>query len=90
MDQLDVGLQPNHTSSRSDDASPCPNNTSSNNGNHPQHPAIAAALQLARSKMNKYCSLTNSTDIYCITMGMSFDIIFSLILTLIGQFSILV
>ena len=35
------------------------------------HPAIAAALILARKKMDRYYSLTDSSSLYRIAMGVS-------------------
>ena len=43
----------------------------------PYHPAIVAALKLARNKMNRYYSLTDTSIMYCIVMvlhpGMKLD-----------------
>jgi hypothetical protein len=33
------------------------------------HPAIKAAMQLARAKMNRYYSITDNSSIYRIAMG---------------------
>jgi len=36
-------------------------------------PAIHVAIGLAKKTLNRYYSLTDSADVYCIAMGMSID-----------------
>lgn len=34
------------------------------------HPAIVTAMKLAKKKMDRYYSLTDLSEVYCIAMGM--------------------
>jgi len=38
------------------------------------HPAICHALQLMKKTLNKYYSLTNEAEVYCIAMGKQFEL----------------
>jgi hypothetical protein len=53
-----------------------------NRGLNPQskeayHPAIKAAMRLARAKMNRYYSITDSSSAYRIAMGTPFQFLTS-------------